>query len=410
MKRAITIVGLSLLAGGLVFGGGFFFTYLRGSGPAVLPPGDDITEFFDEEGEQKGEEDMTGENRTEFPLRVQEGFSISLFTKDLPGARVMVQDGFGNFWVSQPSEGTVSLLEVQDGTVTHHEPIFRDLNRPHGLAVDPEDGLVLYIAETDRISRVRLYTEGRLEKIADLPGGGRHFTRTIALGPDNRLYVSIGSSCDTCVEEDPRRAAIYSMEKDGSDFRKFADGLRNAVFFTWHPVDGQMWATEMGRDFLGDDLPPDEINIVKEGGWYGWPWFYGNNIEDQKFINDTGAIPGYAKEPMPSHIDLQAHVSPLGLAFIPESTVWPEEYWYDLIVAYHGSWNRSEPVGYKLKRFRLDAEGNLQGREDFVTGWLQGRTALGRPVDVLVQPQGVMYITDDKAGVVYRVVYRGDDG
>ena len=140
----------------------------------------------------------------------------------------------GNFWVSQTSEGSVSLLEVKDGKVVNISQVFRNLNKPHGLAIDPQDGMVLYIAESDKISRVHLYSESGLEKLIDLPFGGGHFTRTLAFGPDDRLYVSIGSSCDTCIEQDERRAAIYSMERDGSDFKKFADGLRNTVFFDWH--------------------------------------------------------------------------------------------------------------------------------------------------------------------------------
>lgn len=380
----------------------FGWKYFRGAIPAFLPPTQDIEKIF------------KNENLTDFPLKLENGFSISLFAKDIPGARVIVKDSVGNFWVSQPKEGTVSLLEVEDGIIVSRNPIFRNLNKPHGLAIDPKDGFTLYIAESDKISRVQLYSASLLEKVIDLPDGGRHFTRTIRFGPalsgasetrqeGDRLYISIGSSCDTCIEEDKRRAAIYSMKRDGSDFKLFANGLRNSVFFTWSEVGGKMWATEMGRDFLGDNLPPDEINIVKEGGFYGWPWYYGKNIRDKKFQPKISLSP--LRELVESYIDIPAHSAPLGLAFIPQNTSWPQEYWYNLLVAYHGSWNRSEPTGYKIVRFKLDSQGNYLGQENFITGWLQGNTSLGRPVDILVESNGVMYITDDKAGAIYKVIY-----
>ncbi|MDX1607661.1 MAG: PQQ-dependent sugar dehydrogenase [Candidatus Spechtbacterales bacterium] len=409
-KFILFFLGLIILSI-LIWGGVFWWQNLRGAGPAIKPPPDNIAEIIKE----KNKEPQGGQNETEFPLSVADNFNIDIFAQDLPDARVIVQDSLGNFWVSQPDEGSVSLLTVENGEVVRHDKVFRNLNRPHGLAIDPENGLDMYIAETDKISKIRLYSEGPLEKVVDLPAGGRHWSRTIAFGPDGRLYVSIGSSCDTCIEEDRRRAAIYVMDKDGSNFESYAQGLRNAVFFTWSYVDGRMWATEMGRDHLGDNLPPDEINIIEEGGFYGWPYYYGDNVADTEFrdseffqtFDPPGPLSG-------SKINLQAHVAPLGLAFVPEEG-WPEDMWYDLLVAYHGSWNRSVPVGYKIARIRLDAQGNLLSsvsdstgfveEEDFISGWLQGSSSLGRPVDIMLQPGGVGYITDDKAGVVYKISY-----
>ncbi|MDP3999205.1 MAG: PQQ-dependent sugar dehydrogenase [bacterium] len=338
------------------------------------------------------------------PLKIAKGFAIEVFAKDLSGIRVMAQDSFGNIWFSQTDEGEISVLESRDGKVNAKHLVWDNLNHPHGLAFDPQNPFYLYFAEEDKISRVTVYSDSPVEKVIDLPASGRHTTRTLGFGPDDRLYVSIGSSCDVCVEADSRRAKIFSMKKDGSDFKEFARGLRNAVFFTWNYVDGKMWATEMGRDFLGDNLPPDEINIIKEGGNYGWPICYGKNIHDTEFDKNI-----YFRNPcvepfeIPSFIDIPAHSAPLGLAFIPEEG-WPEEYWYNLLVAYHGSWNRSVPTGYKIVRYKLDARGKYLGQEDFITGWLQSdNTASGRPVQILTQPGGVVYITDDKAGVIYRV-------
>lgn len=386
---------IAIIIGGVLIGGGYYYSKnLRGVGPAINEPNGDIVDM------------LADGNQTQMPLKLPEGFRIEIFAKDLPGARVIAQDGMGNFWVSKTSEGTVALLEMKHGKIISQNDVFRGLRKPHGLALDPQNGTMLYIAEEHRVSRVGLYSEDSLHKIADLPTeGGGHFTRTIEFGPDDRLYVSIGSSCNVCREDDPRRAAIYSMKKDGSDFKQFARGLRNTVFFTWSDVDGRMWGTDMGRDSLGDDIPPEEINVLEAGKNYGWPICYGRNIHDSNFDKNV-YIRNPCMEPFetPPVVEMQAHSAPLGLGFIPEEG-WPEEYWYDLIVAFHGSWNRSTPTGYKLVRVKLDAKGNYEGIEDFVTGWLQGNTALGRPVDVKIQDGGVMYVSDDKAGVIYKISY-----
>lgn len=354
-------------------------------------------------------------NETDMPLTLPAGFAISIFAKDLPGARVMRFDGFGNLWVSRTSEGAVTLLEVDrdTGRVRNQGDIFTGLRKPHGLAFDPAHPFQLYIAEEHRVWRVATYSDDPGEQVLDLPTkGGGHFTRTLGFGPDGALYVSIGSSCNVCREEDGRRAAILRYDPETGRSDVFARGLRNAVFFTWDFIRGRMWATEMGRDWLGDDLPPDEANLIAGGGDYGWPVCYGKNIHDTDFDKNV-----YIRDPcadkMPSVIDIPAHAAPLGLAFIPEEARlpdgqgWPEDYWYDLLVAYHGSWNRSQPTGYKVVRHTFDAHGNYQGAEDFITGWLTAAGALGRPVDIIVQPGGVAYLSDDKAGVIYKVSWQG---
>ncbi len=242
-------------------------------------------------------------------------------------------------------------------------------------------------------------------KIIDLPSGGGHYTRTILFMPppdQSKLLISVGSSCNVCNEEDWRRAKILASNADGYDLGLFASGLRNSVFMAIHPVTGQIWATEMGRDYLGDELPPDEINVIEEGKDYGWPLCYGKNIHDTDFNKNT-VTP--CKEPImrASYIDIPAHSAPLGLAFFPGDG-WPKEYRGNLLVAYHGSWNRSEPTGYKIVRYRLDNMGKHLGNEDFITGWLtKDNKAYGRPVDILIRPDGAIFISDDKAGLIYKV-------
>ena len=379
----------------VVIGAGvYYWPNLRGAWFAFKSSPEDITE--------------------KLPLKLPPGLSISIFAKDLDSARDMAFDGDGNMWVSRTKEGIITQLVVENGVVKSQSDVYGQLNKPHGLAFDSQNPRALYFAEADKISAVTIGTRQRPEKIIDLPSGGNHNYYSLRFGADDRLYVSMGSTCNVCIEKDERRAAIYSLKRDGSDFKLFARGLRNAPFMTFNPVDGKMWVTEMGRDFLGDDLPPDEINIVEEGNPstglgtrnYGWPNCYGKNVHDTDFDRNT-YIRNPCTEPfeIPSYIDIPAHSAPLGLAFVPYNSAWSEDYWYDLIVAYHGSWNRTVPTGYKVVRMKLDAKGNYEGMEDFISGWLTPEGALGRPVGILIQPGGTMYISDDKAGVIYNVIY-----
>lgn len=398
MKKYLPL-GIAILAIAALTGFSFYHKNLRGIGPAIKPPPEDITETI---------------NTTGMPLKLPAGFSIEIFAKDLSGARVMKLDPFGNMWVSRTSKGIISQLEVGDsGKVVRQSDVFQNLRKPHGLAFDPEFEYALYIAEEHQIRRIGTYSDDPGQTILSLPRGGRHTTRTLGFGPDNKLYISIGSSCDVCRESNERRAAITQYDPKTKAETLLAKGLRNAVFFAWHPKTHSMWVTEMGRDMLGDNLPPDEINIIRGPSTssgqnstpnFGWPICYGKNIHDTNFDKNT-YIRNPCMEPFEtqSFIDIPAHSAPLGLAFIPATDAWPEEYHHDLLVAYHGSWNKAEPTGYKIVRFKLDKNGTYEGVEDFITGWLTPDGALGRPVDILIQPDGTMYISDDKAGVIYKI-------
>src|SRR3989344_6458636 len=382
-KKSILIFILSAAIFALGVKGFIFYRVnLRGIGPAFFSPTINLSDL--------GEATSSDLGRKFHP-----GFQAEIFAKGLPGARVLKFDQSGNLWISQTGEGKISIIEkLNDGVFSAPQVVYTGLRNPHGLAFDPQNPKMLYIAEENRITRrdTGLEIDGQhLQKIADLPSGGGHETRTINFGPDGRLYVAIGSSCNVCLEKDERRAKIFSMNKDGSDFKEFARGLRNSVFFTWSYVDGRMWATEMGRDNLGDDVPPDEVNVIEAGGNYGWPICFGRNVHDDNFDKNTyfrnPCMAPFEKE---SAIDLPAHSAPLGLAFIPEDGKWPSEYAGDLLVAYHGSWNRSIPTGYKIVRLRLDALGRYLDTEDFISGWLtedSGKySSSGRPVDIYVSP------------------------
>lgn len=408
MKKILIYLAAIIFLVVLLWSGIFLWKNLRGSAPAFRAPEINIADtvpFSDQVSNDKPDNLAPAENMTDFPLTLPAGFRISIFAKNLPGARMMVFDSFGNMWLSRSSADVVTLLEIQNGKVMNQSDVLVGLNHPHGLALDPDDPQLLYIGEEDKITKIRIYTEGKYQKIADLPSGAGHSTRTLLFGPDKKLYVSAGSSCNVCVERDPRRAAIYSLDRDGSNFREFATGLRNSVFMTINALTNEIWATEMGRDLLGDNIPPDEINVIREGKNYGWPYCYGKQIHDSVF-DSSGVKTEFCKSTEASRIDVPAHSAPLGLAFLQNQN-WPAEYRNNLLVSYHGSWNRSVPTGYKVVRHKFDEQGNYLGVEDFITGWLKDGNALGRPVGILEGEDGKIFISDDKAGVIYLVEYVG---
>jgi len=311
----------------------------------------------------------------------------------------------GILFVSVSKQGKVVALpdKNKDGKTDKIITTFDNLNNPHGLAFYKD---WLYIAEEDRVIRVKdinnnlIYETETIEVIVDnLPEGG-HWTRTIKIFNDS-LYISIGSSCNACNEANKFRASIIKCSIEGKNCKNFASGLRNAVGFIFHPLTKELIATENSRDLLGNDLPPEEINIVKEGKNYGWPICYGSQIHDTNFDKNI-----YIRNPCLDTekplIEFQAHSAPLGLA-IYDKDQFPEKYNGRLFVAYHGSWNRKIPTGYKVVIMDLETK----EIEDFATGWLtEDFKVLGRPVDVIVDKEGNIFVTDDNAGLVYKINYK----
>ncbi len=356
------------------------------------------------------------------PLTVPAGFSATIFARDIPGARVMTRDPKGAMLVSQTSAGKVVALPDLNGDAKADQTItvLEGLNQPHGLAVvcpstgntsTDQDACTLYVAETDQLKAYAYdadtYKAIFQKTLVRFPSGSGHYTRTLLPHPDGKhLLVSVGSSCNACNEETPVRASVQMVDLTTGNMQTFASGLRNTVFMALHPVSGEVWGTDNGRDILGDDIPPDEINIIKQGSNYGWPICYGNKIHDTDFDKKQ-----YVRDPCidttAPAIELPAHSAALGLAFVPEEG-WPEAWYHDLLVAYHGSWNRSEPTGYKVVRIDLDAQGKVQNPpEDFVTGFLAPGAgvdkAIGRPAGLMAEPGGVVYLSDDRAGAIYRI-------
>src|SRR6266851_441604 len=343
-------------------------------------------------------------------LKAPPGFHISVFAEEVDGARMMAFSPGGVLLVSESGEGRVVALPgpKHAGKAERTVSVLSGLNEPHGLAFY---GGKLYVAENDELRRYD-WDEANLRAsnpklLSDLPGGGGHSTRSL-LFHGGKMYVSAGSSCNVCIEKDPRRAAVTEFNPDGSGQRIFAKGLRNAVGLAVNPKSDTVWATVNGRDWLGDNLPPEVIvDLGKEGGDAGWPYCYGNRVPDSDF---TKPGDNRCKNVFAPKVQMQAHSAPLGLAFY-EGSEFPAEYRNSIFVAFHGSWNRSVPTGYKIVRVKLDDKGQPQGgAEDFITGWLapgekqKGRW-MGRPVGIVFGGDGAMYLSDDAAGVIYRVTF-----
>ena len=387
MKKIILAIA-SITVAALVY---LVFQF-RGAAPAILPP----------KLSSLGTAPITTSTKNELGLKIPEGFSIDIFAKDLDGPRDLVFDDTGNLLASIPSKGRIVAISNQ-GEVTE---ILANLTRPHGLALY---GTKLYVAQETKVSRYNWNPQdlsATLDKMLfSLPAGGRHFTRSIAFKNDGTMFISIGSTCDVCKEKDPFSAAVIVSDKDSASPRIFARGLRNTVFITVNGDTQKLWGTEMGRDFLGDNLPPDEINIIEDSKDYGWPSCFGDRTVDLKF--DPDASQDACRNTQPPLYKLCAHCAPLGLAFI-NSKQFPEGWQGDLLVAFHGSWNSSKPVGYKVVKLKVKGD-NIIGEEDFISGFLKGAQTIGRPAGLAFGPDGSLYISDDKAGVIYRLWRNGQN-
>lgn len=338
-------------------------------------------------------------------LRVADGFKLQVYSSEVPLARWPLATATGDLIIARTRANEVVLLERDtngDGKPDAVRTLLPQVEHPHGLAL--RDGW-LYVGELTGIGRIRFdeatgQVSGGYEKVVDdFTGDGFHKTKTIGFGPDGLLYVTQGSTCNVCVEKDDRRATMMRMQPDGSQREILATGLRNSVGFDWAPWDGALYATENGRDLLGDDLPPDELNRIERGAFYGWPFAYGNRIADPELGN--GQEDEVTRSAPPVH-EFRAHNAPLGIAFLRGDSL-PASYARTALVALHGSWNRSQPDGYKVVALEWQADGRVV-EHDFITGFKNDDGILGRPAGITQGPDGAIFVTDDYAGVVYRVV------
>jgi glucose/arabinose dehydrogenase len=337
------------------------------------------------------------------------GFRIEVYAGNVKGARSLARGDRGTLFVGSRQPGSVYAVVDADGDQKADRvvTIASGLTSPNGVAFS--DG-ALYVAEVSRVLRFdgiesALDAPPKPVVITDkLPTERHHGWKFIAFGPDGWLYVPVGAPCNVCDERarDRRYASITRMKPDGSAAEVFAEGVRNTVGFDWHPDTKQLWFTDNGRDWLGDDQPPDELNVAPGPGLdFGFPYCHGGTISDPDFGKKKACRDTVA----PVQV-LGPHVAALGMRFYT-GAMFPAQYRKQIFIAEHGSWNRSTPIGYRVMLVRLDANGKATSYEPFAQGWLQGRTAWGRPVDVLVMPDGALLVSDDKADTIYRISYGG---
>ena len=335
-------------------------------------------------------------------IRLPSGFRIHLFAEDVPHARALALGEEGTVFVGTRSDDRVYALKDSDGDgrADRRYLIDEGLSIPNGVAF--RDG-ALYVAANGAVLRYdaieeRLSDPPEPVTLAQLPEYSHHGTRYIGFGPEGWMYVSLGAPCNVC--EAPGRDAILRMRPDGSDREVYARGVRNSVGFDFHPGTGELWFTDNGRDWLGDNRPPDELNRAERAGQhFGFPYCHGGDLPDPEYGRKRGC-----GEFTPPAQKLGPHVASLGMRFYTGSQ-FPEAYRGQVFIAEHGSWNRSVPIGYRVSLVRLDGDRAL-GYEPFAEGWLrQDGRVLGRPVDLLVMPDGALLVSDDSAGAIYRIVY-----
>jgi len=335
-------------------------------------------------------------------IRLPPGFQISVYAANVPNARAMALGARGTVFVGSMRAGNVYALPPGDNRTATALTIARGLDLPVGVAFHQG---ALYVSAVSRILRFdqiesSLAVPPRPVVVTDrLPSETHHGWKFIAFGPDGMLYVPVGAPCNTCNPDNNRYANIMRMKADGSAAEVFARGVRNSVGFDWHPESRELWFTDNGRDWLGDDSPDCELNHAPRMNMhFGFPFCHAGNIADPEFGASRAC-----REFAPPAARLGAHVAPLGMRFY-NGTMFPPEYRGNIFIAEHGSWNRSQKTGYRIKRLVLD--GNRVVRQEvFAEGWLQGSSAWGRPADVLVMPDGALLVSDDQAGVVYRISY-----
>ncbi|MEE9145466.1 MAG: sorbosone dehydrogenase family protein [Candidatus Binatia bacterium] len=337
-------------------------------------------------------------------IKLPPGFEIKIYASGVKGARSMALSPKGTLFVGTRGEGKVYAVvdRNKDNNADEVITLAEGLNMPNGVAF--RNGS-LYVAEIDRVLRfdnieTRLYDSPVPLVINDkFPKDGHHGWKFIRFGLDGKLYVPVGAPCNICEPDGNRYAVIMRMNPDGSGLETFARGIRNSVGFDWHPETKELWFTDNGRDWLGDDLPPDELNRVPRSGMhFGYPYCHGGDIADPEYGHKRKC-----SEFVPPVVKLGPHVAALGMRFYT-GEMFPSKY-RGIFIAQHGSWNRSTPIGYRVMQVHIENNREIS-YESFAEGWLQGRHAWGRPVDVLVMPDGALLVSDDYADVIYRISYK----
>ena len=330
-------------------------------------------------------------------IRLPPGFSLQVYASGLRAARGLAFGRDGTLYVGSMSGQVYSVLPGGGRAAV----IAGGLDMPVGVAYHRGD---LYVSSLYRVVKLPGVDSGvtgnPVTVIDSLPRDRHHGWKFIKVGPDGKLYVPVGAPCNVC-DAGARYANIMRLDLDGNNLELFASGVRNTVGFDWQPGTGELWFTDNGRDLLGDDLPPDELNRAPQAGLhFGFPYLHGRAVRDPRFWASRPAV-----DFRPPELELPAHVAALGMRFYTGSQ-FPAEYRGGIFIAEHGSWNRSRKIGYQVIFVRLEGGKAVESRP-FAQGWLEGERAWGRPVDVEVGPEGALYVSDDEAGAVYRISYAG---
>ncbi len=333
-------------------------------------------------------------------IKLPPGFEISVFADNVPNARAMALGDKGTVFVGSMHAGKVYAVRGSEGKAVDTRVIASGLNMPVGVTF--HNG-ALYVSAINRILRFdkiedHLARPPAPQVVTDhLPADTHHGWKFIAFGPDGMLYVPIGAPCNVCNPDSNRYANIMRMQADGSGLEVFARGVRNSVGFDWHPETRELWFTDNGRDMLGDDRPDCELNVApRKDMHFGFPFCHAGDISDPEF----GQLRACKEFAAPT-VKLGAHVAPLGMRFYTGG-MFPATYKNNIFIAENGSWNRRQKTGYRVVRV-VTEKGKPPQREVFAEGWLQGQSAWGRPADVLVMPDGALLVSDDQAGVIYRI-------
>ena len=336
-------------------------------------------------------------------IKLPPGFEIGVFAEEVPDARSLALGKGKVLFVGTRTNGSVYAVRYRDAKATQVITLASGLRMPNGVAVR---GGALYVAEVGRILRfddVEAHLDARPKPVVvtdRFPRETHHGWKFIRFGPDGWLYVPVGAPCNICEPDAARYALISRIRPDGSGYEVFASGVRNSVGFDWDPRTKELWFTDNGRDWLGDELPSDELNHAPKAGMhFGYPYCHQGDTADPEFGRRA------CSEFSPPAVRLGPHVAALGMRFYTGSQ-FPPEYRSSLFIAEHGSWNRSRRIGYRIKRVVIEG-GRVVKHEVFAEGWLQGESAWGRPVDIEVMPDGSLLVSDDHAGAIYRIAYRG---
>ena len=345
-------------------------------------------------------------------LKVPAGFSVTKYADQLGKPRMLAVSESGNVYVTNRDAGTVTLLRDTnaDGQADQKQVVAK-LKDVHGITIYAGK---MYLVTIHEVYSASLNGDGTIgtpqQLINNLPDAGQHPNRTIAFGPDGMMYITVGSTCNACADTNPENATVLRANPDGTGRKVFANGLRNTIGFGWHPQTKELYGLDHGIDWLGDEQQQEEVNLIKQGAFYGWPYIYGdgNYNPHPRPMGDTTYAQILAKTTLPS-LQYDAHAAPLGMVFYNNATgtSFPAEYQNDAFVTMRGSWNRTQPSGYKVVRLHFE-NGKPVRFDDFVTGFLvdNNQSQFGRPVGITTLPDGSLLFSEDNNGVIYRVSYK----